>query len=206
MSKFIDLTGQRSGRLMAIERAKNSHDGRTMWLCRCECNKIIIVRADHLNGSTKSCGCLHQPHGHHKRNKTSATYWTWSNMLQRCTNPNVHNYKNYGGRGICVCKAWLSFKSFLRDMGEKPPNLMIDRIDNDGDYCKENCRWSTLKEQARNKTTNILITIDGVTKCLAEWCKIYKICYANALYRIHHRWPPEEVLELVPRKKRKTNV
>lgn len=79
------------------------------------------------------------------------TYSTWASMVQRCTNPNRHNYPYYGGRGITFCKEWASFDAFLRDMGERPAGLTLDRIDVDGMYCPSNCRWSTRKEQAQNR-------------------------------------------------------
>lgn len=218
MGKFIDLTGQRFGRLTIVKRVENSNTGLTRWLCQCDCNKQTVVASGHLkSGHTKSCGCLRKElpklefhnlkHGHNRRNKTSQTYKTWKTMIQRCTNLKNPDYKNYGGRGIRVCEAWLSFEGFFQDMGERPPNMSLDRIDNSGDYRKENCKWSTAKEQARNMRTNRLFTINDITKCLVEWCEIYDKPYHKVWERINkYHWTPEEALELVPRKKRKKNV
>ena len=99
-------------------------------------------------------------------------YKAWFNMKDRCFNPNTKGYPNWGGRGITVCDRWLDFENFLADMGTKPsPKHSLDRIDNDGDYCPDNCRWSTKAEQENNKRTNRLITIDDVTLTIAQWEK-----------------------------------
>jgi len=216
MGKFTDLTGQKFGRLTVIERAENIPSGKTWWLCQCKCGNQTIVRSDSLKGGvTKSCGCLHKElsferckqrmkHGHSMVNIVSKTYSIWRNIIQRCNNPNCRNYKNYGGRGIKVCDKWLKFEDFLQDMGEKPEGLSLDRVDNNGNYCKGNCRWATWKEQQRNSRNNRLITINGETKCLAEWCEIYKKPYQTVYNRINrYKWTPEEALELIPRKKHK---
>lgn len=159
------------------------------WLCRCDCGKEKIVRVDNLkNGGVKSCGCLNiersTKHGHAKNYKKSRTYQSWFNMVQRCTNSNGEKYPIYGGRGIKVCNRWRKFKNFLEDMGERPREHQIDRIDNDRNYCKNNCRWATLKQQARNKTNNHLITHDGKTQCLVEWAEDVEIPYKTLWRRV----------------------
>lgn len=215
MGKFIDLTGQRFGRLTVVKRVENNKHGHAKWLCQCECGKHIIVCGYSLkNNNTKSCGCFKKislykknyKHGHSCRKKTSKTYQVWEHMIRRCKNPNVKNYKNYGGRGIKVCEAWLKFENFLQDMGERPEGLSIDRIDNDGNYYKENCKWSTRKEQNRNKRNNILITINGVTKCLVEWCEIFNLKYNMVKSRIYRGWTIDEALEIIPQRKKNKNV
>ncbi len=208
MGKLIDLTGQKFGRLIVIKRVENDNSGHVQWLCQCDCGEGTMVQGGNLkNSNTKSCGCLHTEtitqHGHSSRSIISKIYRIWIQMIQRCTNPNVKNYKNYGGRGIKVCERWRQFENFLQDMGEKPSGLSVDRIDNNGDYCKENCKWSTRKEQNRNTRQNRLITINGITKPLAEWCEIYNLNYKTVCTRIYRGWTSEEALELVPRKKKK---
>ena len=99
-------------------------------------------------------------------------YYAWQNMKRRCFNPNTKRYSDWGGRGITVCDRWLNFENFLADMGLKPtPKHSIDRIDNDGDYSAENCKWSTKAEQQNNQRTNRLITIEGKTRTIAQWTK-----------------------------------
>jgi len=213
MGKFVDLTGQKFGRLTVLERVKNDNYGHVRWLCQCECNKRTLVKGYNLkSGHTKSCGCLMRElkkekfyiHGHNCRNNPSRTYRTWDHMIQRCTNPNCWFYKHYGGRGIRVYKRWLKFENFLQDMGERPENMTLDRVDNNGDYCPENCQWSTQKRQCRNTRSNKLITINGITRCLSEWCEIYQKPYNTVLCRIiRYKWTPEEALELIPRSLKK---
>jgi len=205
--KRIDLTGQKFGRLTVVKYVENDKWNKSRWLCQCDCGNQKNILSNSLKSNrTKSCGCLNKEnitkHGHNRQNKTSKTYVTWYNMIQRCTNFNHKNYKDYGGRGIKVCEQWRSFENFLEDMGERPLNMFLDRVDNDGNYCKENTRWATLKEQNRNTRYNRLFTIDGEIKCLAEWCEIYQKPYQTVRWRINHGWSIEEALEIVPRQKR----
>lgn len=112
-------------------------------------------------------------HGHAIKGKESPTYRTWGQMLSRCKNKNHKDYKWYGGRGIKVCSRWAVFENFLEDMGERLIGTTIDRINNNKNYYKGNCRWATQKIQHRNKRNNRLITFDGITKCLYGWAEHY---------------------------------
>ena len=180
MNKFIDLTGNIYTKLTVLARVDNNKHGQSMWLCRCECGNTKIVRQSHiLSGNTKSCGCfykeriheIHLKHGHNKKKHTSSTYKSWSELIQRCTNPNNKRYERYMGRGITVCTRWLnSFENFLEDMGERPSkDHSIDRIDNDGNYEPSNCRWTTYKEQNSNQRSNVWMTFNGETKLQTCW-------------------------------------
>lgn len=164
MSRLIDLTGQRFGMLTVLgpRRSELEKSGTTVyWLCKCDCGASSWVAARHLrNGHTQSCGCFRsikttaEKTKHGKR--WTKEYIIWAGMIQRCQNPNHQSYALYGGRGISVCDRWLGeggFENFLDDMGPAPSAAhQIDRFpNNDGDYEKSNCRWATIKQQARNR-------------------------------------------------------
>lgn len=108
---------------------------------------------------------------------------SWYQMKHRCLNPRYKDYPRYGGRGIKLCERWMSFENFLADMGGRRAGQSIDRIDVNGDYTPENCRWADIKTQNKNRTTTSFVTINGVTKCVTDWCKIFNICRQTVVYR-----------------------
>lgn len=167
------------------------------WECRCACGTLRNVRKDHLrSGATQSCGCLAREatrarslrHGANRRNGRTTEYEIWAGMKTRCGNPASKLYPYYGGRGIFVCERWSdNFANFLADMGPRPSSKhSIDRIDNDGPYAPQNCRWVSRKTQVRNRRNTFMVTIDGATKPLAEWAEIVGQPYKKLWQRIRY--------------------
>lgn len=192
-----DLTWRRFGRLVVVSVAGELKGRMTRWLCRCDCGKTKLASgADLLTKHTRSCGCLHSETARKtivSTNKTHGKTHTrlfsiWTNMRTRCYNVRNKTYQWYGKRGIKICDEWRdnfqAFYDWAIENGYKQ-NLSIDRINNDGDYCPENCRWTTTKAQMRNtsKTVNFT-TSDGVTKCLSDWAKFLGITNSAFLKRV----------------------
>lgn len=132
-------------------------------------------------------------HGHARVGFRSPTYKVWAGIRARCNNPRDTNYNYYGGRGIQVCERWDEFTSFLEDMGERPSlKHSIERDNVDGDYCPENCRWATQKEQSLNKRCTIRLTVGGETRTAVEWCKLHGVEYDALFFRYQQGWSDEE--------------
>jgi hypothetical protein len=198
----LQLTNKQFGRLLVIGEAQPNKRGRSMWNCTCACGTTRVILGSNLTtGNTTSCGCAHSTHGHWNGGKGSATYSIWTSMKARCNNPANKDYKNYGGRGITVCDSWQhSFEAFLKDMGERPKKLQLDRTDNEQGYSKTNCRWATPKEQSANRRNTILISLNGETKPLTEWCIQFSLRTDTVWRRIKKlNWPQERWFEQ-PRK------
>ena len=183
------------GRLTIVREAGLDKHGRKLWLCQCVCRNETVVAGFLLrSGHTRSCGCLHEEtllkgtgykHGLLCRGKRPDGVNSWAGMIQRCTYKKHKSYKNYGGRGITVCDRWRnSVEDFLTDMGPRPTSKhMIERIDNDGPYSPENCRWATNLEQSRNRQNNRLITFNGEAKTASEWRDLLGVPYKTLIGR-----------------------
>jgi len=205
--------GTRFARLTVISSAPPIKYGEITYYrvwCLCDCGNTAIAAESWLrHGRMKSCGCLSKERlqeGRFKHGqctiKTSATYRVWSAMVQRCTNAKNHAFKYYGGRGITICKTWLAFVNFLRDMGEKPPGLTLERVDNSAGYSKTNCKWATRKAQQRNRRGNRIIHFDGFTGCLTEVCERFGVDRKIVGYRLDAGWTTPDAI-LLPKHYRK---
>lgn len=201
--KSLDLKGKRFHKLLVIEKVKNQKH-KTMWKCLCDCGNTTLVLTGNLNSNrVKSCGCLKneklvERSSIHNQRHTNL-YEVWKTMKQRCFNPNNKSYKNYGARGISVCDEWKdNFTSFYEWSMANNYNkgLTIDRIDNNNNYCPENCRWVDRVIQANNTRWNKYITINNKTDTLSNWIKFYKISYDKYYRRIKKGYSEQEALTL----------
>lgn len=175
-----DLTGQIFKKLVVLELAHKA-GGRAHWRCLCECGNTVVVASNHLQkaNGTASCGCARETHGFSKPGKVHPLYRVWLSMRERCNNPHNKHYKWYGGRGVSVCAEWDDFEVFKRDMGDRPAGRSLDRIDNDGPYCKDNCRWATKQEQVWNTSKARWIEFNGDRKVLSEWARHFGVTPAH---------------------------
>jgi hypothetical protein len=196
--RLIDRTGMRFGRLVVIER-DNSSVTPTRWLCRCDCGVTKSIRGNDLKRGQQTCGCVHKT-AIADRNRThgrshSPEHRVWNGMRTRCADA---THPHYGGRGIKVCERWNSFENFFADMGPRPtPKHSIDRIDSDGPYSPENCRWATIHEQARNRRSTVFIEHNGETKTMTEWAAHSGInLHTIRLRLVKFGWSVEEALSV----------
>ena len=201
----IDLTGKRFGRLKVIsfhERKK----GAAYWKCICDCGNITVKQGSSLSyGCTRSCGCLSQENRSkvgkaNKKHKCDdqRLLAVWRSMMFRCESPKSNRYHIYGGRGIKVCDEWHDidvFTDWALANGYQH-GLTIDRIDVDGMYCPENCRFVSKKEQANNKRTNVFLEYNGERKTIADWSRATGIPYGTLMYRVRKHWRPEDILTI----------
>lgn len=180
------------------------HPTANRWIFRCFCGKEFSSSPGKIAcGRKRSCGCLLDENGvykgftHHlSRNRF---YHVWQAMFGRCYRKNSRSYPRYGARGIYICDEWKNspeeFARWAEETCPKEDGYSLDRIDNNGPYAPWNCRWATMKEQSRNRRSNTIITIDGVSHSLAEWCDIYGTRYGTVLARIQNGWDPEEAIK-----------
>lgn len=182
------MINKKFNKLTVISELDKRDNGEKVYKCVCDCGNITEVRGSHLRtGHTKSCGCDKIIQPSHRKSNTNL-YHRWERIKERCYNKNSRNYKNYGGRGIAVCDEWRkNFKAFYNWSMENgyADNLTIDRIDVNGNYSPDNCRWITNKEQQRNKRNNVYLTYNGKTQTIHEWSIKLGIPASTIYYRYH---------------------
>ena len=229
MGTFVDLTGQRFGRLTVLGRAEDGVSPRgkhrVRWRCLCNCGNVRVVYGASLKSAkTVSCGCYHKDSKKEQMTSHGGSgtrlYKIWDGMKARCYNPRKNYYPIYGGRGITVCDEWhYSFEAFRNwaMANGYEDGLTIDRIDNNGNYCPENCRWATISQQNNNKSTSHFLTYNGETKTITQWAEATGFTFHAILARVSKGMTTEEALltplktkgnghfEYVPSKLAKTN-
>ncbi len=192
MKKNVQID-KKYGRLKIIKEIPTLAGKKRKVCCICDCGKKVIIQLGNLvSGHSKSCGCLRREltKKYNKKHGMTGTreHQTWCHIIQRCFDKKIPQYKNYGGRCIKVCDRWLGkngFENFYKDMGDRPsPNHSIDRIDNDGDYAPENCRWATMKEQQNNRNNNIFVSMNGVKISMNDLADFFNVDYETIRRRI----------------------
>ena len=186
---------------LTVVRELPGGDHYTLWECKCVCGEVRQVRGANLvTRNTKSCGCFRRKHSRERALKhgkrRAPEYKVWVEMRYRCLKENHLQYPDYGGRGIKVCERWLrSFANFYEDMGERPTKKhSIGRIDNDGNYSPENCRWELIDQQANNRRNNVRLTCGGRTMTLIQWSRISGIGPTTIRNRIKRGWRVEHAI------------
>jgi hypothetical protein len=192
--------GTRFGRLVVLGPSPERRGSFACWGCRCDCGMIVVVSGVNLRGGhTLSCGCLlsdrnaevHRKHG----GTATPEYSSWCAMRQRCRNPASKHYRHYGGRGITICPAWDDFAAFFRDMGPKPSAAhTLDRIDVNGPYSPENCRWANPVQQGRNRRVTRMLTHDGQTRSVGDWASVTGLSVNQVHKRLRRGWTVEQAL------------
>lgn len=198
----IDISGQRFGRLVVLGREGKRH-GQALWRCQCDCGSTKSIVGNTLRrGLAQSCGCLQRErtavakttHG----GRNSKLYKQWYSMVERCHCHSSHAFADYGGRGITVCERWHDFSNFRSDMGERPPGMSIERLDNSKGYEPGNCAWATPAQQARNKRNNVMLRLGDREMCLADWANHLGLSRGALRGRLRRGWSIERTLCPLP--------
>jgi len=204
--RLIDRIGQRYERLIVVARAPNANatDTNARWHCKCDCGRMVLAYGQDLaKGKVKSCGCLNAERIFKHGQSRTKVYHVWKQIFQRCENPKSGSYENYGARGITVDPSWRDFEIFIADMGECPEGMTIERINNDGPYCKTNCEWATMKVQRNNSRQNRRLKAFGREQTLMQWVEEFNVPWDRVRARLRYGWTIEAALTQPPLYERK---
>jgi len=205
-----DLTGQRYGKLVVI--GKDTTTPKNYWIVKCDCGNTKSIFRGHLTANRiDNCGCI-TLEKRSKKNKThgetnTRLFKIWNGMINRCSNKNNNSYQKYGGRGIIVCEEWhkyIKFRDWALSHGYND-TLTIDRIDVNGNYCPENCRWATNKQQANNRRNTRYFTYKNETHTISEWAEILNINIETLQTRINYKWSMNKIKNTPVKKYRARN-
>ena len=194
------LCGLVFGRLTVVSESPRTNEHDRLWRCVCSCGKAVTVRGGNLkNGHTSSCGCFMRERASRIRRthgRSNSPEWlSWYGAKQRCYSKNNPAYPRYGGRGIAMCERWREdFSAFYSDMGPRPAGCSLDRIDNDGPYSPENCRWATSRVQSRNTRRNIIATVGGDAMVVTDAARLVGLKRQTVLRRLERGYSLEEAL------------
>jgi hypothetical protein len=204
MPNLVNLTGRKFSRLTVLSlNVERSTKKRKFWNCVCECGNIKSIESENLKtGKTRSCGCLQKemkskprPHLKIYSYEEYPLRHIWKLMMRRCYNSTDPTHRYYGARGIKVCERWHDYWQFKEDMWPRPEGLTLERIDNDGDYAPINCKWATVCEQTNNRRTSKKITMNGESKTIPDWCRVYNVTNVSAVrQRLDRGWDLYEAL------------
>lgn len=196
--------GKRLNNFVVVDVVRRSNKKQAELQCLCDCGKVFYMYPTFFNkGAYSSCGCkkserlvkMHLTHS----GSNHPLYQEWRSMISRCHCKDSYNYKDYGARGITVCDEWQdpnNFYEWANSVGGRPTKATLERIDNSKGYCPENCRWATMKEQSRNKRSNIIIEYNGKKQCIQDWAEELGIKHETIRRRYHQGLPTEKVLSV----------
>ena len=211
MPKRVDYLGKKFRMLTVIARAPNTKQGATAWWCMCDCGKggVYARSTDLRRGDVGSCGCatgrfITEANTKHGLSRTRV-YKVWRAMLDRCYNPGMPNYHNYGGRGVRVVKRWHTFEHFYADMGDRPTGMSLERKHNSRWYSPGNCLWATAITQQNNRRNNRKIIFKGRSKTLAEWARQYGHPPLRLWHRLNRGWPVSKAITAPSMRQKKVN-
>lgn len=219
MPNLIDLTNKKFNKLLVLKRSPK-RSSCAYWVCQCDCGNIKTISSNSLKSGQISCGCskyegaaergrfvgkLPKTHCKMLTLKFKKEYLTWNNIKARCKQKKLRCYSSYGGRGIKVCESWINnFEQFLNDMGPAPtPKHTIDRINNDGNYEPENCRWATRNVQALNTSKNLFFEKNGLRMSITQWSKYLGGAPQLIRMRLTKGWTLEDALSTPVKKSQK---